>query len=551
MNINCPAYNERKRTRNTLKQCGLLILFVLFTFNALGNSHPSIESISLFEDASKNLSFSEIHRNDSLGLFKDMNPVTSLAYTGSNIWIKIVVSNHDDKSYDKILRWKKSLTHLVCFYETDTDGVYHKSISGYAIPDSDKEVISNAICFPITLQPNSKKNYFLQVRSPYSIEIDISLIDKIQLEKDERDFNLFAGAVIFALIVISLYNLFLGIGLKDSMYFHFVITNIGDTLSMAAMLAVMPLVFPFLPFARTPFFNAASIGVFGALSANFVIQFLKLKQNHRVWYWVLLFVIIINLLAIVHGTISYYKYDGSYNLIAPIHFFTIPTTFVVCVVSYFKGNRDTRFLLIGLFFLMVGAISKLLTIQGIISGTWFTNHFIYIADVLESVLLSFALADRYNRIQNEKLKLEIDLRTKDKDISLLAANNKVRFNERKIFLSDLQELAKIEPENLPNKLRSLIFNLVQKLDSEGKLMHKADNIQVLNAEFESKIKSSFPELSQSDIELCGYIKLNMSVKEIADIKRTTEAAIKMARYRLKAKLQLDDIRLDDYIQINF
>lgn len=539
-----------KKNGSIISLFSMVGILICLTSNNYANSIPAIVSTSLYQDTTKNLSLPEILNLDSSGLFKAIDPVTILAYTDDISWIKVEVTNPTEESYHLFLRYKKALTHLVHFYEIGRDGV-RESISGYSIPDSDKEVISNSICFPVVLLPNSVNTYFMQVSSPYSKEVDISLIKRKQLDNDERNYNLFAGAVIFALIVISLYNMFLGIGLKDSMYFHFVITNIGDTLSTAAMLGVMPHVFPFLPFATSPLFNAGSIGLFGALSANFVIHFLKLKQHHKVWYWILVFVIAVELFAILHGTISYYWFEGTYGLIAPINLVCIPITFVACIVAYLKGSKDARFLFLGWLFLLAGSSILLLKVQGFIPSSWFSDHFVYIADVLESVLLSFALADRYNRIQNEKLQLEIDLRTKEKDLSLLAANNRVRYNERKVFLSDLQELAKSEAENLPNKLKSLIFNLVQKLDSEGKFIHKADNIQVLNAEFEEKLKSAFPDLSQSDIELCGYIKLNMSVKEIADMKRTSEAAIKMARYRLKGKLKLGAQKLDEFIQANF
>lgn len=536
--------------RSIILLFSLIGISIFAVSNVCAKSSPAIVSTSLYQDATKKLTLSEIQEKDSMGLFEAIDPVIILAYTGDISWIKIVVTNPGEKSHQTFLRYKKPLTHSVHFYEIGKDSI-RESISGYSVPDSSKEVIANAACFPVNLPHHSTNTYFLQISSPYSKEVDISLIDRKQLDQDEREYNLFASAVIFALIVISFYNMFLGIALKDSMYFHFVITNIGDTLSTAAMLGITPFVFPFLPFARSPLFNACTIGLFGALSANFVIQFLKLKQQHRLWYWILIFIIAIELFAIVHGTISYYWHEGTYGLIAPINLVCIPITFVACIVAYLRGNKDARFLFLGWLFLLTGAIIKLLSVQGFIPASWLSDHFIYIADVMESVLLSFALADRYNRLQTEKLQLEIDLRTKDKDLSLFAANNKVRYNERKIFLSDLQELAKSEPENLPNKLKSLIFNIGQKLDSEGKFIHKADNIQVLNAEFEDKLKSSFPNLNQSDIELCGYIKLNMSVKEIADMKRTSEAAIKMARYRLKGKLQLDDQKLDDFIQANF
>ena len=309
-----------KKNRSIISLSGMISMLIFFTSNAYTQKIPSIISTSLYQDATKKLTLPEIQNLDSIGLFKFIESKTTLAYTSDNSWIKVVVSNPEDKCCNLFLRYKKAFTHLVHFYEIEQDSV-HENISGYSIPDFSKEVIANAICFPVSLSPRSISTYFLQIISPYGKEVDISLIDRKQLDEDERDYNLFAGAIIFALIVISLYNMFLGIALKDSMYFHFVITNIGDTFSSAAMLGVMPLIFPFLPFARSPFFNAVSIGLFGALSANFVIRFLKLKQHHKIWYWILVFVISVEIFAILHGTISYYWFEGTYNLIAPIEGF--------------------------------------------------------------------------------------------------------------------------------------------------------------------------------------------------------------------------------------
>ena len=186
-----------------------------------------------------------------------------------------------------------------------------------------------------------------------------------------------------------------------------------------------------------------------------------------------------------------------------------------------------------------------------VPSSWFSDYFVYMSGVIESILLSFALADRYNRLQYEKLQLEINLRTKEKDLGMFAANSRIRYNERENFLADLQLLARSEANDLTYKLKSLILNLSQNLNREKEFVYKAENIQVLNAEFENKLKSAFPQLNKTDIELCGYIKLNLSVKEIAEMRRTSEAAVKMARYRLKGKLQLDKQKLDDFIRSNF
>ena len=526
------------------------MLLIFISINTYAGNTPFIVNTSIYQDATRSLSLSQVLEIDSMGLFKAVGTVENLGISSDITWVKVIVHNPVDESSTMFLRWKEALTDYVHFYEIGKD-IPRESISGYTVDNTKKEISSNAICFPVILPPNSTRIYFLQISTPYNKEMNIALVNRNQLDKDERTYNIFAGAIICSLLIITLYNLFLGVSLKNRLYFHFVAANLVDTIAATTMFGLLPVLIPFIPNSTSPFSTTLSTGLFGAFYANFIIQFLKLKQQNKIWYWIFTGTIVLEFVAIIQGNIAYYLFSGTYFLIPVAHLIFITLAFIGVVVAYLKGNADARFMLVGWCVFWVGLMVKLLTIVGVIPSSWFSNYFVYMSGVIESIFLSFALADRYTSLQREKLKLEIDLGTKEKDLSLLAANNRVRYNERKIFLSDLQELVKNKPESLPNKLRSLILNLVQKLDSEEKLMHKADNIQVLNAEFEYKLKSSFPQLSQSDIELCGYIKLNMSVKEVAEMKRTSEAAIKMARYRLKGKLQLNGQKVDDFIRSNF
>ncbi|HTA27550.1 MAG TPA: hypothetical protein VK809_07175, partial [Bacteroidia bacterium] len=54
----------------------------------------------------------------------------------------------------------------------------------------------------------------------------------------------------------------------------------------------------------------------------------------------------------------------------------------------------------------------------------------------------------------------------------------------------------------------------------------------------------FPSLTKSELELCGYFKLNMSTKEISVLKGISIESVQKGRHRLRRKLGLgpdDDI----------
>ncbi|GEM_PF-2763699 len=514
------------------------------------NNSTLVVSTSIYHDASRSLSLDEIRQKDVDGMFQEVSPVKNLGISADATWVKVVVENPGSERSNMFLRWKQSLTHYVHFYEIGETSI-RESKSGLSVEDSEKEVALNAICFPIRLRANSASTYFLKIVTPYNKEMNISVVDRRQLDKDEQVFNLFAGAIFCSLFVICLYNLFLGFSLKDRLYLHFSAANFVESIASMTMLGLLPVVLPFIPYNTSPFITTLSVGLFGIVSSNFIIQFLRLKETDRSWYWVMVGLIFVEFLAIMQGTISYYLFDGTYLLLPVVNLVFITLAFVTVIVAYRKGNRDARFLLIGWFVFWVGLMIKLLTIVGIIPSNWFSEYFVYTSGVIESVLLSFALADRYNRLQNEKLQLEVDLQAKDKDLNMLVANNKVRYAERQNFLSDLNELARYGQEGLQSKLESLILNLKQGLNSEDKFIHQTENIEVLNANFEGKLKSTFPHLSKTEVEICRYIKTNLSVKEIAEMRRTSEGSIKMARHRLKSKLQLENQNLDDFIRSEY
>jgi len=59
-----------------------------------------------------------------------------------------------------------------------------------------------------------------------------------------------------------------------------------------------------------------------------------------------------------------------------------------------------------------------------------------------------------------------------------------------------------------------------------------------NNEFYEKLLIQFPDLSQNELKLCAYLRLNMSTKEIAELTGQRIETIGTARYRLRKKFYL-------------
>ena len=116
----------------------------------------------------------------------------------------------------------------------------------------------------------------------------------------------------------------------------------------------------------------------------------------------------------------------------------------------------------------------------------------------------------------------------------------------------LKEIEKLdEPPNKNNEyiIEKVIAELKEENLTEEKIISLKKEIQSLNKEFLKQLKSKHPVLTKTDLEVCSYIKIGLSRKEVAKIRDTSIEAIKSTRFRLKKKLELSkEIKLDSYIQ---
>ncbi len=72
---------------------------------------------------------------------------------------------------------------------------------------------------------------------------------------------------------------------------------------------------------------------------------------------------------------------------------------------------------------------------------------------------------------------------------------------------------------------------------EQKILNQ--NVEEINNSFYNQLSETYPNLSKSEKELCSYIRLGLSNKEISAIRNVSPEAIRSGRFRLRKKLNLD------------
>lgn len=203
---------------------------------------------------------------------------------------------------------------------------------------------------------------------------------------------------------------------------------------------------------------------------------------------------------------------------------------------------------------------------------WYINPIFIIALLL--LIIFIGLLIRYifkKRLQQQRKKIveeQISLLEKEKkEFDLEILQMKLEEEERKMISLTMESikynsiLTKMKSQtqitkdesNDANTLYRNIKNIAKSIDfhlnkeDPNKIFEKHFN--TIHHGFYDRLAKKHPHLTQSEMKLCAYIKLNLSIKEIAAHINIASASVEVARYRLRKKLNLDaDTNLQEYIR---
>ena len=169
------------------------------------------------------------------------------------------------------------------------------------------------------------------------------------------------------------------------------------------------------------------------------------------------------------------------------------------------------------------------------------NIIIYFAlTLLASGLFYFY---KVNHLNKEKAKIKNDLLENEKKIMLermehLNLNLDLKSNTEKEFLSRLKKIKKEKNYNAEEIIKDLHLSISSLLNIDRKHEMEAQKKNILNENFLQKLAQDHPGLASQDLQLCGYIHLSLTNKEIALLQNLTPPSVRVYKTRLKAKLNL-------------
>jgi len=208
--------------------------------------------------------------------------------------------------------------------------------------------------------------------------------------------------------------------------------------------------------------------------------------------------------------------------------------------------QKRRSLVIGI---LSGAFSIIVLLTAVL--IWLSNKSlkksIRLQELQNAHLLEKSRADEMT-IHLDKLRFESEMECKNRELTALSlqlvAKNKV--------LSDINQMAddsyhsQLMDRNSYLELRQIVK---ENLNTDKEWLKFKELFEKVHHNFFTSLKNQFPELTENELRLCAYIRINCPNKEIAKILNVSPPTIVTSRYRIRKKMKLDkSVVLEDFLR---
>ncbi len=160
----------------------------------------------------------------------------------------------------------------------------------------------------------------------------------------------------------------------------------------------------------------------------------------------------------------------------------------------------------------------------------------------------YKLKTRFYKKETKALNLTIDEKNRELVTRVMDQNH-----QNEVYEDINTTLAKLEKTEDIESLKQYLTSLKQSLSKKEKVGMGWDSFKLhfeqVHTDFFEELLNKSESLTQNDLRICAYIKLNLSTKDIANILNISDRAIQTSRYRIKKKLNLPpEVDLIKFIQ---
>lgn len=477
--------------------------------------------IKYLRDETNALTIDEINASRLASIPDGKSP--NFGFDCTAYWFRMDFVNHTDRE-DWLLEIDFAPLDSIDFYMASDSGWEHK-IDGDMMPISVRDIRHRQPIFSFSLPQGKETSIFLRVKTTSSVQLPITMWPRGEFFHASFKIQLFNGLFFGAMVLMTLYQLFLFFAVRDRTTLYYVLT----LLSMTTIIAFFHgYTFLYL-YPNKPIFNdilAIFIGpVFLVFSTLLTRAFLKLREFNPALDNLLLVNTGIDLAIGIAMVIFFRQVSYQYH-----HYFMLSH----CVISLasagyclYKKYKPAMYYIMAWLTLLLATSTFTISNLGFVPGYLSTNYLgLMVGCILQVLFISYALGERLNVLtkENQRAK-ELELIRGLQENEKLEREVKARTREIQHQKEKLEEINRIKDKlfsvvshDIKGPLSSLKLSLL--LAKTGTLNPEEFNHVVSGIETHMEQTSEFIEnlLQWARIQLRGisYEPVDADVKPVID-----------------------------------
>ncbi len=365
--------------------------------------HKLGTSLFYFEDKNDQYSIDSIQGLPGSAWTHSNDSTPNFGYTDSAYWFKVKLKSFDS-SLDKLLAIQYALLDYLDLYVLENGIVRQHYLTGDTFPFAQRPIRHRDFLFPIEFQENQTLELYLKVKTQGSLQVPIDIWESGKFIWQDQDEQFIKATYYGMLLVLVVYNLFLFMSIRERSYLYYG----GLVVSVLVLMAgahgfLYQYLYPNYPNLHelSMLLAVPSVMLFAGLFSSYFLSLSKVapKLNHLVTFFNIVFC-----LSILGAFLL--PYDISTRISV---FIAIPSSLVIMFAgpyAWYKGQVSARYFTYAWAFLITGIVISASSKFGVFPRNNFTEHALSFGSAIEALLLSFALADRFNRERQDKIKAQ-------------------------------------------------------------------------------------------------------------------------------------------------
>ena len=319
----------------------------------------------------------------------------NLSYESRPYWFRITLRNTSANPLERHLEIAYPVLDYMDVFATSEAGTYLHWQLGDKYPFTSRAIWHRNLIIPLHFEPGETLTLHFRVQTSSALQLPVILWDPITRNAHDQRENMLFGLYFGCMIVMLIYNMLLFLGIRDWNYLTYILWTSCMTAFMAALNG---LAFQYL-WPEATEWNDQSIVVLLSLAtvfgAWFNLTFLQLPTHLPRASWLMRMTMLLSLIA---ASAAFWL---PYQLAIQFTIFNAMACILIIMVAairlWMRGFKPARLLVLSWSSVLMGGTILALNKFGILPRNLFTEYAAQAGSALEVVLLSLAMADRFNR----------------------------------------------------------------------------------------------------------------------------------------------------------